>query len=152
MDELMIMNKENSYTEILEILKYMDKVYVDKIPRKLINFFEENKSKDYNFKYDNTLKLNEQNLNDNTIALLAMLNLNYWCENEKHKAELLKKYNENEIKYQEKIQENYNPDTIFKNKKVQSADPTIEPTAIIEYKEKNLIQKIFEKIKNFFKS
>ena len=45
MVQQMIINREKSYVEILEILKHMDKVYVDKIPNKLIEFFEENKDK-----------------------------------------------------------------------------------------------------------
>ena len=38
MEQQMTMNKKNSYVEILEILKYMDKIYVDKIPKELIKF------------------------------------------------------------------------------------------------------------------
>ena len=110
----MIINRKNSYAEILEILKNMDKIYVDRIPKKLIKFFEENKSNVYDFKYNSELKLNQQNLNENTLALLAMLNLNYWCESEEHKEELIARYNENEQKYQEELQEKYNPDNIFK--------------------------------------
>ena len=93
MEQQMIINRKNSYAEILEILKNMDKIYVDRIPKKLIKFFEENKSNDYDFKYNSELKLNQQNLNENTLALLAMLNLNYWCESEEHKEELIARYN-----------------------------------------------------------
>ena len=42
------------YKKILEILKYVDKAYVDKIPKKLIDFFKENKAMDYDFKYDSS--------------------------------------------------------------------------------------------------
>ena len=58
------------------------------------------------------------------------------------------------IKEQE-AREKYNPDNLFKNSKVKTQNfenTTItEETAIVEYKEKNFIQKIFDKIRNLFK-
>ena len=50
--------------------------------------------------------------------------------------------------------EKYNPDNIFKNKKNYSEnieDNISTETAIVEYKEKNFIQKLFDKIKNLFR-
>lgn len=150
MEQQMIMNRNNSYVEILEILKYMDKIYIDKIPQKLIQFFEENKAKDYEFEYNSTLELDKQNLNDNTLALLAMLNLNYWCENEEHKKELISKYNENEKKYQEELREKSNPDDIFKNRqqvKNISKENTENIVDMVEYNEP-IFKRIINKIKS----
>ncbi len=152
MEQQMTINRKNSYVEILEILKYMDKIHVDKIPKKLIEFFEENKSNNYNFKYDSAVELDKQNLNDNTLALLAMLNLNYWCESEEHKKELIDRYNDNEQKYQEELREKYNPDNIFKkNNQEKSIEKNIvkEEVAMVEYKE-SIFKKIINKIKSIF--
>lgn len=144
----MIINREKSYVEVLEILKHMDKVYVDKIPQKTIEFFEENKDDNYEFNYDSNVKLDKQNLNDNTLALLAMLNLNYWCENEEHKRELIARYNDNEKKHQEKLREKYNPENIFKRK---YEEKIIEKeNSLVEYKE-SIFKKIINKIKSIFK-
>lgn len=152
MEQQMTMNKKNSYVEILEILKYMDKIYVDKIPKELIKFFEENKANNYSFKFDSTVELDKQNLNDNTLALLAMLNLNYWCESEKHKKELISRYNDNEKKYQEKLHEKYNSDNLFKKKhqknKIEEKNSENE-VAIVEYK-KSIFKKIINKIRGIF--
>lgn len=152
MEQQMTMNRKNSYVEILEILKYMDKIYVDKIPKKLIEFFEENKANNYNFKYDSTVELDKQNLNDNTLALLAMLNLNYWCESEEHKKELISRYNDNEQKYQQDLREKYNPDNIFKkhNQENEIEENIIQnENSLVEYKEP-LFRRIINKIKNIF--
>ena len=152
MEQQMTMNRKNSYVEILEILKYMDKIYVDKIPKKLIEFFEENKANNYDFKYDSTVELDKQNLNDNTLALLAMLNLNYWCKSEEHKKELISRYNDNEQKYQEELREKYNPDNIFKNyKQEKSVEENIvkEEVALVEYKE-SIFRTVINKIKKIF--
>ena len=37
------------YSEVLEVLRHMDKIYVNKIPKKLIMFFYDNCSLDYEF-------------------------------------------------------------------------------------------------------
>lgn len=152
MEQQMTMNRKNSYVEILEILKYMDKIYVDKIPKKLIEFFEENKANNYKFKYDSAVELGKQNLNDNTLALLAMLNLNYWCESEEHKKELIARYNDNEQKYQEELHKEYNPDNIFKkDNQEKSIEDNIlkEEVAMAVYKE-SIFKKFINKIKSIF--
>ena len=106
-------NKE-AYVEVLEILKHMDKKYVDRIPDELIDFFNKNAAKEYEFSLDKTIPFEEQVLKDDTINILAMINYNYWCEDEEHKRYLLNKYNENELKYQEELKKKYNTDNLFK--------------------------------------
>lgn len=152
MESQMIVNRKKSYVEILEILKHMDKVYVDKIPKKLIDFFKENKANDYDFKYNSTVEIGQQKLNDNTLALLAMLNLNYWCDSEEHKKELIKKYTENEQKYQDELREKYNTDNIFKKRKQEKRiEEGIDQkdVAMIEYKE-SILKKVINKLKSIF--
>ena len=41
-------------TETLDILKHMDNVYIDKIPKKLMHFLENNRSKTYIFDLDHS--------------------------------------------------------------------------------------------------
>ncbi len=38
----MTSERMEAYVEVIEILKHMDKKYVEKIPKKLRNFFEKN--------------------------------------------------------------------------------------------------------------
>ena len=106
-------NSKEAYVEVLEILKHMEPKYVEKIPVKLRIFFEKNASKEYKFKLDKTIPFEEQKLKDSTINILAMLNYNYWCEDEEHKRYLLNKYNQNEIRYQEMLIEKYSTDNLF---------------------------------------
>ena len=152
MEQQMTMNRKNSYVEILEILKYMDKIYVDKIPKKLIEFFEENKANNYKFKYDSAVELGKQNLNDNTLALLAMLNLNYWCESEEHKKELIARYNDNEQKYQEELHKKYNPDNILKkdNQEKSIEDNILKEEVVMAVYKESIFKKFINKIKSIF--
>lgn len=137
--------RKEAYTEISKILYCMDEKYVKKIPNKLKEFFKRNSLPDYNFNVDMNKPLSEQNLKRKTLAILAMLNINYWCEDEKHKQDLLHKYNENEKLYLEELREKYNPDNLFKNKetKIETVENSV---SMVEYKES-----IFTRIKNWFK-
>lgn len=148
----MTTERMEAYVEVIEVLKYMDDKYVDKIPKKLRDFFEENSSKDYVFHLNTNKPLNEQNLKQKTLCILEMLNLSYWCESEEAKKILLEKYYEEEKLYQQELREKYNPDNIFKK---QHKDNKIEEkntageVAIIEYKE-SIFKKIVNKIKSWF--
>ena len=117
MIEPMTKERREAYVEVLEVLNNMDSEYIEKIPNKLIEFFINNMSKEYKFKLDMTIPFEEQKLKQLTINILAMLNLNYWCESEEHKKELLKKYYDNEMKYQEKIMEQYSAEKLFKRER-----------------------------------
>lgn len=117
MIEPMTKERREAYVEVLEVLNNMDSKYIEKIPKKLIEFFINNSSKEYKFHLKENIPLEEQKLKEITINVLAMLNLNYWCESEEHKKELLKKYYDNEMKYQEKIMEQYSTEKLFKKER-----------------------------------
>lgn len=146
-------NDEIAYAEVDEILKLLEQEYVDRIPDKIKNFFKEERSKEYNPIIRADIPLDEQNLNRNTFILLAVLNLNYWCDSEEEKQEILREFAENEnikIQEQKELEEKYNPDNLFKNRKKNNND-TPQELAIVEYKKENIIKKIINKIKKLFK-
>ncbi len=142
-----------AYAEVYEILSFMEQKYVDMIPLKLLELFKEEKEKEYKPNIKPTIPLDEQNLQKKTLSILAMLNLNYWCENENEKKELIALYAENDKRKEEELREKYNPDNLFKKKEQIVEDNEIkqENTQLIEYKEQNIFKKILNKIMNFFK-
>ena len=96
----------------------------------------------------------EQNISKDTRVLLSLMYRNYWCD-EATKIELLHQDLLEKQKYEEELREKYNVDNIFKNRNKEiDIEETIvkeEIHALTEYKEKNFIQKIFDKIKSIFK-
>lgn len=58
-------------------------------------------------KIDKSILLDKQNLQKKTLAILAMINTNYWCESEEEKEELYYIYNENERIQKEELREKY---------------------------------------------
>ncbi len=142
-----------AYAEVLLILSYMEQKYIDMIPKKLLELFNEEKDKNYQPNINPNISLAEQNLQRKTLALLAMLNLNYWCKDENEKKELLKMYSENDKKIEAEMRERYNPDNLFKKREKveQNNDFKQEKTELIEYKEKNIFRKILDRIMQFLK-
>ena len=137
--------RKEAYVEVLEILRHMERRYVEKLPKKLIEFFKRNASKEYTFKLNNNISFEEQPLKKSTISILAMLNYNYWCEDEEHKKYLLNKYNENEIKYQQMLMEKYSKDNLFKRDNNNSNNNMPQ-----KYEEIKWYQKILDYVKKLF--
>ncbi len=146
-------NLSKAYAEVLLILSYMEQKYIDMIPKKLLELFDDEKDKNYQPNIIPNISLAEQNLQRKTLALLAMLNLNYWCEDEKEKQELIAIYAENDRKKEEELREKYNPDNLFKKKeKEEKVEEPQESTALIEYKEEKFFKRLINKIISFFRS
>ena len=145
-------NIYKAYAEVDRILSFMEVNYVEKIPKKIRELFENEKLQNYEPRISSQIPLDEQNLQKKTYAILAMLNLNYWCDDENEKQELIKIYAENDRKREEELREKYNPDNIFRKKEAENILNTEEKdTALIEYKESNFFKKIISKIMNLFK-
>lgn len=147
----MLLDDMIAYAEVDAILNVLEDEYAEKIPEKVKKFFAEEKIKDYEPVIDVYVPLTEQNLKRETMVLLAILNLNYWCESENEKQEFLNELAQNENEKKE-LEEKYNPDNIFKKKQPLKDEENIqENMKMIEYKEKTLIRKILDRIMLFFK-
>ena len=134
--------------EVLDILKHSDETIYSKIPKKLIEFWERNKSNTYKPILDHTKLLKDMNLKEKTKDILAMLYLNYMCD-EKEKSEIKAILANNEKKYQKELREKYNPDNVFKNKKEQTVVENINLP--IEVKKEKFLKRLIRFIKGLFK-
>lgn len=141
---------QNSLYQVNEILKYTSPDLRARIPKKVIAYFEYNKSKNFNWKLDRVLPLEKQDLLPVTKEILTVLYKDYMCDDiEKEKIHNILK--ENEIKYQNELKQKYNPDIIFKNKEKNTDIEKLEnkKEAIISYKE-SFLKKVINKIKLIF--
>lgn len=130
----------------------MESIYVEKVPKKIRELFSNNRLEGYTPNINSKIPLDEQNLQKKTYSILAMLNLNYWCENENEKQELIAIYTENDRKKEEELREKYNPDNLFKNRTVIKPQQEMEQsTELIEYKQSNFFKKILNKIMKLFR-
>lgn len=144
-----------AYAEVIDIIKHMDKTLVSKIPEKMINLLTENSSKEYKVELDYTKSLKEMNLKPKTSAVLTLIFINYLCDPEM-KQDYINKLNENEKKYQEELNKKYSYENLFTSEECVDAENekvseiVSSNTEMIEYKEKSIFNKIFEKIKQLF--
>lgn len=138
-----------AYAEIEEILRYVPKIYVDKIPPKLKEFFNQEKEEKHNFQYDRSKKLANQNITKKTRTLLAILKLNYWCTSEEERNRWKHKFVKNEENHQKYLSEKYNKDNLFK-KNINDTQDNVQHIELTEYKEKGILAKILDKIREFF--
>ena len=135
--------------EVLKVLENTDSDLASKIPKKFMEFMKSNASKTYQIELNNK-DLNELKLQEKSKDILAMIYRNYWCTQEERQ-DYDKILEENEEKYQAELREKYNPDNLFKNNSVKKEMlEEQENTQMIEYKEENIFQKFFSKMKEFF--
>ncbi len=138
-----------AYSEVLEILKYVNIEDFNKIPKSKIKLFEKYRDKQYMFCYDINKTLNEQNVSEITKGILILLFRDYWA-NEIQREKIIKKQNYDRIKLEEEKREKYNPDIIFKNKEIKSTEnPTLDNVSMIIYK-KSIFKRFLDKIKSIF--
>lgn len=137
-------NTRQAYSEVDEFLGLISNEHKNKIPKKLREFFREEKDTNYIKGINPNVPIKNQKLKEETLGIIALLNLQYWCEDENEKKRLKEVYAKNEKRYQEYLQVQFNPNEIFKKK-----EPTQESLSIVEYKE-SIIKKLVNKIKNIF--
>ena len=135
-----------AYTEIDNFIELLDEHNKNKIPIDIREFFKQEKDNNYVKNIDANISIKEQNLKEETLALIALLNLQYWCEDETEKERLKKIYAENEEKYQKDLRKKYNPDDLFKNRKRVEAN-----NSILVIEKEIWYKKIFDFIKNLLR-
>ena len=140
-----------AYSEIFEILSLMEEEDKEKVPQEVRDFFEEQRMKEYKPKIRTDIPLTEQNLRRETVVLLTILVINYWCDSEEEKQSFINELEKNE-KVKKELQEKYNPDNLFKNRKKTKEDVVmeqVENVGMIKYKE-NIITKLKEWFRKIF--
>lgn len=134
--------------EFNSILEYTSEDLKNKIPKKFLDFLQSIQSKTYKFEYDKTKKLDEQKLKPKTRGLIALVYQDYIC-NEAEKEEYIQKSQKIIKQIEENKRKKYNPNDIFKDKKIEPVKDTTNAVEIVEYKE-SVIKRIINKIKNIF--
>lgn len=146
-------NYKKAYKEVVEILKFVSKENVDKIPKDMLDMFEEEQDKEYNFKVDTTKSFEEQELLEETKAIFSNIFRDYWANDYQRKV-IIEKENMDRIKWEE---EKYDSKELFKNKQKdfnkQNNNDKVDVNLTVVKKEnlfKKLIDKIFKSLKKKF--
>lgn len=139
-----------AYAEIDSFIELLPKEEKEKIPSKLKQYFKAEKDKETTKKLSMDIPIEEQNLQEETWNLIAMVYLKYLCEDEKEKKELEQIYDENEKKYREEMKEKYNPKKILENRGKKNIVQQEEKNLPIKVQKESIIQKIIKFINKLF--
>jgi len=140
-----------AFSEVEQIIVLMPEGLQKKIPEKFKNILSTWKDKNYVPNIQEPFE--ECNIMEETKIILAIIYRDFLCD-EKEKEKIKLRDFQQLQEYEKELREKYNPDDIFKNKKnnqIKIEETQTKETAIVEYKEKNFLQKIFDKIKHLFR-
>lgn len=142
-------NYQKAYKEILEILKYVPEESVKKIPQEMIDMFEKEQLKTYDFQIDTSKAFEEQELLEETKAILANIFRDYWATPyQKERIVIKEKYDRQQREEQKR--KIYNPNDLFKNKNNRNSDFEKLSNLPIEVKKESFFKKIINFLKKKF--
>lgn len=147
-------NYSKAYKEVIEVLNFVPKESVDKIPQTMIDTFKAKMDNDYDFKVDINKSFEEQDLLDETKAIFANIFRDYWATPyQKERIEAKEKYDRQ--KMEEEKRERYNTDNLFNNRKTKNDEQKnkddINNNLPMEIKKEKFYEKLIKFIKNFLK-
>lgn len=146
-----MMSKELSEAavELNTILEYTSPDVINKIPKKFLTFMKKIASTTYQFKYDTSKPLEEQNIKPKTKGLIALIYKDYLCD-EQEKQEYLNTVSRVMEEIEQEKRELYNPNNIFKNRIQEIVEESQVHNLPVTIKEENIFTKIVSFMKRLF--
>ena len=143
-------NTRNAYAEVDNFIECLDLYHKNKVPGDIRKYFKREKSKNYDKMIDINQPIKDQNLMDETLAIIAMLNLKYWCDDEEEKKRLINIYLENERKIHDELKEKYDIERVFKERK-NKKEVNFQSEGVPDIKREGFFSELKNRILNFFK-
>ena len=144
-------NYSKAYKEVVEILKYVPKESIEKIPQKMRDTFTTKMDNTYNFSIDISKSFEEQELLNETKAILANIFRDYWATPyQKERIQAKERYDMEKIEEEKRAKYSSDIFKIRENKKTENKveeDNTKSNILPVEVKK----ERFYEKLINFFK-
>lgn len=134
-------------SEMICIINQLDERSISAIPKKVIDFFENNKEENYTCDISLDIPLEEQNLREDTIGFLCMINYEYLADDDEKKI-LYEKYSN----IDKEVQKDYDIYEIFKKRQENMKQKeTKTDNQLIVYEKENIVKRIINKFLRFLK-
>lgn len=133
-----------AYAEVDYIINHMNQKYIDKVPKRMKDFFSSLKDPNHVVKINPYVPLQNQGLQRYTLEIIALLHLKYWCEDEERKQELYDIMLKNQRRLEEQMKEKYGVDKLFDNasaKVVSSEEDLKEEPAENDFSRPRVVQR-----------
>lgn len=140
-----------AFSEVEQIINLMPSNLANRIPVGFKQIIKAEKSNTY--MPNITEPIEKCELKTETTIILAVIYRDFLCSKEE-RANLIERDTNDLTEFERELREKYNPDNIFKNRdttQYSQEENQEEQMAVVEYKEKNFLQKLFDKIKHIFK-
>lgn len=131
------------YSEVYGILEVLGEKYINKLPKELYELIKKCKLETYSPKYDIETISEDKSIKRETLSMIALFHLNYWCDTEE-KQELKNLFKRNDEKNFALKRTNYNLSNILQNQNVENEKVT--ETSIVKVEKENLFLKIIKKL------
>ena len=109
-------NYKNAFTEVDSILKLLNQEDYNKIPKNVIEAIKQNQNKEYEFRINPDIEINNQDIMVETKAILYNLYRDYLASPEKRK-EILESQRRERYIEEEKKRQKYSLDVFAKKRK-----------------------------------
>lgn len=123
----------NAFTEVYEIISYLDESDYSKIPRDVINVIEENRNQDYEYYLDDSISFKEQEMLPETKAILFNFFRDYLSTKEQQE-KIIKFQRNQRDKLEEEKRKKFNGNIFRKNEVNNTVNDAIEETSLIKVK------------------
>lgn len=135
-----------AFKEVYIILNKSSKEELNKIPKSFVEFIEKNMDTDYNPQINFNENF-ENSVLEETLLILALIYRDYLIPEEERKILL-----QEEEKQLEELKESYSVEKLFKKRKQESEESTINiRQKLVVIKEEKWYKKVLNKILNIFK-
>ena len=135
------------YTEVIAVLNELPQDDFNKIPQKIIDFLISKRNSKNDFYIDINIPLENQNISEKAKMILAIIFRDYLAT-DKQKEKILNIENAERIRLDNEAREKYSVDNIFKDR-IEKRESITKEMSLLEYKEKNIFVKIWDKLKQF---
>ena len=135
-------------SEVYCILELLGDSYKNKLPKKLLEFINQNRNENYYLTINNE-NYENFNISKDALVFISFLNLKYWVEDEEEKQRLIEIYKKNDEKRKEELNNYKNPNWLSKTKE-ENTNTEEQGKELIEIKKDTIFDKIKNIIKKFF--
>jgi len=141
------------YSEVYGILNMLGESYIKRLPVALYEMIEKEMSKHYIPKYDSKIPLEEQKIKKESISMIALFHLIYWCDTDEDKNKLNKILKDNGEKQKAELKEKYNLENVFNNRKQSAVQEQYSQnqTIVTVEEKKNVFIRFWNKVKSLFR-
>ena len=124
------------FSEVEAIIHALGEEYQKKLPEKLWQTIQQSKLESYTPHYQIETLATEKDIKRESIAMIALFHLNYWCESEEEKEQLKQLLEENERKQKQELKETYRLDKSHLHSPPEEKDEVRQQEAMEEKEQK----------------